>query len=244
MVYSRPDRQFVMKRAATILTFMLAINLVYAQEGNQKSVLGISSGISIPFDTFDNKTMTNNAGFAGAGANLEIDFLRYLEKFFGITSTIGYSNISLNESAYKAEYDRILNNYGETVVDAGNYQVLKGMLGLIIIIPATKQAEVLLVIQLGFAMSVHPDIVVSNSELGEINSVGKNIAWSPLSSAGLKFNYRLSEKYGISLNYNLNYTTPGFHDDYDDTGPGTGTGGAFSLPVRYQNINIGFVMNL
>lgn len=235
-----------MKRAATILTFLLAINLVYAQDEYRKSVMVISSGITIPFDTFDNKTMTSNSGFAGAGANLEIDFLRYLEKFYGISSTIGYTNISLNESAYKAEYDRILNNYGETVVDAGNYQVLKGVLGLVVIIPATKQAEVLLVFQLGFAMSVHPDIVVSNSELGEINSVSKNIAWSPISSAGLKFNYRLSEKYGISLNYNLNYTTPGFQDDYDErgTGTGTGTGGVFSLPVRYQNINVGFVMNL
>ena len=216
---------------------LLAINLLYSQNENKKSVLGINSGISIPFDEFDNKTMAGYAGFAGAGANVEMDFLRYVGRFFGLSSTIGYASISFNENAYKAEYDRILDYFGETVVDAGNYQVLKGMVGMIIKIPETKHTEVLLIYQLGYTMSVHPDILVSNSELGVINSVEKNRAWSSISNAGIKINYWLSEKYGISLNYNLNFTKPNFHDN-------TGLGGPFALPIRYQNINVGFVMNL
>lgn len=227
-----------MKRATlAILTSLLAINLLYSQNENKKSVLGISSGISIPFDEFDNKTMQNYAGFAGAGANVEVDFHRYVGKFFALSSTVGYANISFNANAYEAEYDRILNHYGETAVDAGNYQILKMMLGLTIKIPETRHTEVLLIWQLGSALSVHPDILVSNSELGVINSVEKDRTWSSISSAGLKINYWLSEKYGISLNYNLNLTRPDFYDS-------TGIGGSFFLPERYQNINAGLVINL
>lgn len=227
-----------MKKAAlAILTSLLAINLLCAQNGYKKSVLGVNSGISIPFDEFDHETMGGQAGFAGAGANVEIDFLRYLGRYFGLSSTIGYTSISFNENAYQAEYDRILNHYGENVVDAGNYQVFKGMVGLIIKIPEMKHTEVLLIFQLGCAMSVHPDILVSNSELGVINSIEKNSDWSSISNAGLKINYWLSEKYGISLYYNLNFTKPDFYDN-------TGLEGSFVLPIKYQNINIGFVMNL
>ncbi|HZK61245.1 MAG TPA: hypothetical protein VFC41_04160 [Anaerovoracaceae bacterium] len=227
-----------MKKAVlAILASLLAINLLYSQNEDKKSVLGINSGISIPFEEFDNKTMEGYAGFAGAGANVEMDFLRYLGRFFGLSSTIGYASISFNEDAYKAEYDRILNHYGENVVNAGNYQVLKGMVGMIIKIPETMHTEVLLIFQLGIAMSVHPDILVSNSELGVINSVEKNSEWSSISNAGIKINYWLNEKYGISLNYNLNSTRPGFYDN-------TGLEGTFFLPIRYQNINVGIVINL
>jgi hypothetical protein len=225
------------KVALTILTSLLAINILYSQNEDKKSILGINSGISIPFEEFDNKTLEGYSGFAGTGANVEIDFLRYFGRVFGFSSTIGYSGISFNENAYKAEYDRILNHYGETVVDAGNYQVLKGMVGVIIKIPETMHTEVLLIFQLGIAMSVHPDILVSNSELGVINSVEKNSDWNSISNAGIKINYWLNEKYGISLNYNLNSTRPGFNDN-------TGLEGPFFLPISYQNINLGLVINL
>jgi hypothetical protein len=206
------------KPVITILIFLLSITMVNAQKENKKSIVGINSGISIPYADFANKKMEYYAGFAGTGANIEIDFFRYTGRFFGLSSNIGYSNIFLNEKAYKSEYDRILENYGETTVTAGNYQILKGLIGLILKIPETRHAEVLLVFQLGYSMSVHPDLLVTNSELGEINSY-------------------LSEKYGISLNYGLNSTRPGFYDE-------TSNEKVFFLPVRYQNINIGLVINL
>ncbi len=225
------------KTIITILTFLIAINLVYAQKENKKSVIGVSSGISIPFADFANKKMVQNAGFAGIGANIEVDFLRYSGKFFGLSSNIGYTSISFNENAYKTEYDQILGHYGETEVNAGNYQVLKGLLGLILKIPEIKHTEVLFIFQVGYALSVHPELLVTNSELGEINTVQKVTDWNPISNAGVKINYWLSEKYGINLSYNLNFTTPGFFDY-------TGFGKTFFLPVRYKNINVGFVMNL
>ncbi len=225
------------KPVLTILICLTIIPLVNAQKENKKSLVGINSGISVPYADFADKNMENYSGFAGAGANLEIDFLRYTGRFFGLSSNIGYSNISFNEKAYKSEYDRILNNYGETTVTAGNYQILKGLVGLIVKIPETRHAEVLLVFQLGCSMSVHPELIVTNSELGEINSVKKDTRWSSMSNAGIKINYYLSEKYGISLNYGLNSTMPGFNDE-------TSVEGFFFLPVRYQNINIGLVINL
>lgn len=225
------------KPVIIILIFLITITLVNAQEENKKSIVGINSGISIPFADFADKKMENYSGFAGTGANIEIDFFRYTGRFFGLSSNIGYSNIFFNEKAYKSEYDRILDNYGETTVAAGNYQVLKGLIGLILKIPETRHTEVLLVFQLGCSMSVHPDLLVTNSELGEINSVKKDTDWSSMSNAGIKINYYLSEKYGISLNYSLNSTKPGFYDE-------TSVERVFILPVRYQNINIGLVINL
>lgn len=225
------------KPVLTFLVFLMTITLVNAQKENKKSVVGINSGISIPFADFADKKMEYYSGFAGAGANIEIDFFRYTGRFFGLSSNIGYSNISFNEKAYKTEYDLILNNYGETSVAAGNYQILKGLVGLIVKIPETRHAEVLLVFHLGGSMSVHPDLLVTNSELGEINSVKKDTEWSAMSNTGIKINYYLSEKYGISLNYGLNSTRPGFYDE-------TSNEKVFFLPVRYQNINIGLVINL
>jgi len=225
------------KPVLTILIFLITIPLVDAQKENKKSLVCINSGISIPFADFADKKMENYSGFAAPGANIEIDFFRYTGRFFGLSSNIGYSSIFFNEKAYKSEYDHILDNYGETTVAAGNYQILKGLIGLILKIPETRHAEVLLVFQLGCSMSVHPDLLVTNSELGEINSVKKGTEWSSMSNAGIKINYYLSEKYGISLNYGLNSTRPGFYDE-------TSNEKVFFLPVRYQNINIGLVINL
>jgi hypothetical protein len=225
------------KPVLTILIFLITIPLVNAQKENKKSVAGINAGISIPFADFADKKMENYSGFAGAGVNIEIDFFRYTGRFFGLCSNIGYSNISFNEKAYKSEYDRILNNFGETNVNAGNYQTLKGLLGFILKIPETKHTEVLLVFQAGCALNIHPELHAGNSELGEINSIKRNSEWSSMSNAGIKINYYLNEKYGISLNYGLNFTKPVFTDE-------TSVERIFVLPVRYQNINIGIVIKL
>jgi hypothetical protein len=181
--------------------------------------------------------MTSYAGFASPGINMEIDLLRYTSRFFGFTSGIGYASIFFREKAYQAEYDRILAGYGENKVSAGNYQVLTGVLGFILKIPETRHTEALIVCRLGIAMSVHPDLVVANSKLGEINTVGINSDWNSAANMGLKVHYWLTEKYGITLNYSFNSTRPHFRDD-------TGLGKSFYLPVRYMNINAGFVMNL
>ncbi|HBC77215.1 MAG TPA: hypothetical protein DCZ51_01225 [Bacteroidales bacterium] len=226
-----------MKKPVLAILLILVTTLVTAQKENKKSLVGINSGISIPFDDFADKKMENYSGFAAPGANIEIDFFRYTGRFFGLSANIGYSNIFFNEKAYKSEYDRILNNYGKTAVTAGNYQMLKGLIGLILKIPEIRNAELLLVFQLGGSMNVHPDLLVTNSELGEINSVKKDTEWSTMSNTGIKINYYLTEKYGISLNYNLNFTKPAFNDE-------TSVEQTFFLPVRYQNINVGLVINL
>lgn len=237
-IFPQPVLSIAMKKPITaILIFLIAIPLANAQKENKKSLAGINAGISIPFADFADKKMENYSGFAGAGANIEIDFFRYTGRFFGLSSSIGYSNIAFNEKAYKSEYDRILDNFGETTVKAGNYQILKGLLGLILKIPETGHTEVLLIFQAGCALNIHPGLLVANSELGEINSIKRNSEWSPISNAGIKVNYYLNEKYGISLNYGINSTKPVFTDE-------TSVERIFVLPVRYQNINIGLVINL
>jgi hypothetical protein len=225
------------KTAITLLLFLIELNLLYSQEYNRKTIIGVNAGCSLPYAEFAARTMTSYAGFASPGINMEIDLLRYTGRFFGFTSGIGYASFFFREKAYKAEYDRILADYGENTVSAGNYQVLTGVLGFILKIPETRHTEALIVCRLGIAMSVHPDLVVANSKLGEINTVGINSDWNSAANMGLKVHYWLTEKYGITLNYSFNSTRPHFRDD-------TGLGKSFYLPVRYMNINAGFVMNL
>lgn len=225
------------KTAFTLLLCLAVFNALHSQNQSKKSVLDISSGCSVPFSEFAWKTMKSQAGFAAPGLNLEVDFMRYTGRVFGLSATIGYASLFFRKNEYQAQYDRILDGYGQNMVEAGNYQVLKGVVGFILKIPETRHTEALLIFQLGIAGSVHPDLTVTNSELGVINSVSKNSDWNPLSNVGLKANYWLTEKYGISLNYNLNFTKPDFYDL-------TSIEKSFFLPIRYMNINAGLVIKL
>jgi hypothetical protein len=228
---------FMKKTAITLLFFLTGLNLIYSQEDSRKTIFGVNAGCSLPYAEFAARTMTSYAGFASPGMNMEIDLMGYMNRFFGLTTGIGYASFFFRENAYQAEYDRVLAGFGENNVSAGNYQVLTGVLGFILKIPETRHIEVLIVGRMGIAMSVHPDLSVTNSKIGEINTVSKNSAWSAAANAELKVHYWLTEKYGITLNYSVNATRPNFRDD-------TGIGKSFFLPVRYMNINAGFVMNL
>jgi len=225
------------KTVLTLLLLVAAINLLPAQKENRKSIFGVNAGVAIPFAEFADRTMEGYSGFAAAGMNIDVDLLRYIGRYFGFTSNIGYASIFFNEKEYRTEYDRILSGYGQNSVTAGNYQVLKGLLGYTFRIPVTEQAEVLLFCQAGVALSLHPDLLVTNTELGVINSVSRNSDWHPVSNTGVKINYWMNDKYGISLNYSLNATRPAFSDQ-------TGIRGTFVLPIRYMTVNAGLVMNL
>jgi hypothetical protein len=227
-----------MKRiASTLLVLMTLINTLPAQDDYRKSITGANAGVTIPFADFAGNKMEPSAGFASTGMNIDGDLLLFTGRYFGFTSGIGYASVFFAERDYRAEYDRMLDGYGQNRVSVGNYQVLKGMLGFAFRIPVTGHVEALITCQAGVAFCVHPDLMVTNTELGTINTINRNSTWSPVSSAGVKINYWLNEKYGINLNYSLNATKPGFDDQ-------TGTGGNFYLPVRYMNINAGVVVSL
>src|SRR4030042_2994293 len=95
--------------AINILISLLTIGSATAQKEHKKSIAIINTGISIPSSDFANDKMEPDAGFAGIGTNMEVDFLRYTGKYFGLSSNIGYTNIYFDEKAYKSEYYRILN---------------------------------------------------------------------------------------------------------------------------------------
>lgn len=219
-----------------ILVLILTVNPLFPQKAGKKSLFGVNAGLSLPFDEFAQNTFHYDAGFAGPGPNIEAEFLRY-GKYFGFSSSIGYASIFYKEKDYQAEYDRVLNGYGSNEVTAGNYQVLKFLVGFTLKIPEIKNTEVMLLFHLGYALSVHPNLIVINSELGEINSAQQDAGGAPVSNAGLKINYWLNERYGLTLNGGINLTRPGFYD-------GTGPGGSFFMPIRYANANIGFVLKL
>jgi len=226
-----------MKRLTiALLVLMLPAVTVLPQKTPGKSVFGASTGVSIPLDEFAVKHFDWDAGFASIGPNLEAEYL-YYGKIFGFSSSLGYASIFFNEKKYQAEYDRTLDGYGINGVTAGNYQIMKFLVGFTLKTPEFSHTEIMLLFHLGYAVTVHPDLVVTNSKLGVINSVTRNAGGGPVANMGLKINYWMNERYGISFNGNLNGMSSGFIDE-------TAPDGNFQMPMNHANINIGFVMNL
>lgn len=235
-VFSRPNLN-EMKRCLTLMALMVLVTASgLAQEKVRKSVFGASTGISIPYKEFAYKTFRHDAGFAAPGPNIEVNY-QYYGNYFGFSSCIGYSSLFFNEKAYMAEYDRTLNGYGTNTVSAGNYQVLKFLAGFTLKLPEIRHTEVMLLFHLGFALGVHPDLSVTNSEYGVIGSIGRNAGGCPAANAGIKVSHWLNERYGVSFSSTLTSATPTFGD-------ATGPGGSFQMPIKYANINVGFIMNL
>lgn len=226
-----------MKKCSALLGLVLFVTApCLAQEKIRKSVFGASTGVSIPYKEFAYKTFRYDAGFAAPGPNIQAEY-KYYGKSFGFSSGIGYTSLFFNEKAYRAEYDRTLNGYGTYTVSAGNYQVLELLVGFTLKLPEINHTDLMLLFHLGFALGVHPDLVVTNSEYGVINSIDKTTGACPAVNAGIRVNHWLNERYGVSLNCTFSSTTPSFGD-------ATGPGGSFLMPIKYVNINAGFVMNL
>jgi hypothetical protein len=226
-----------MNKSFVIIPVLIALSVVAgAQQKIRESVFGVSAGLSVPYNEFASNSFHYDAGFASIGPNIETEYL-YWGKWVGFSSGIGFASIFFNEDDYKSEYDRVLEGFGINEVSAGNYHVLKILTGIAFRLPEIKDTEIILLLQLGAARCTHPAVTVKNSELGVINSIVRSSDISLVSNAGLKINYRLNGRSGLTLNWGLNMTRPSFHD-------ASGTGRSFFLPVRYANINLGFVMRL
>jgi hypothetical protein len=228
--------RLVIKLLSCILLFTLGNN-VHAQNENKKNVFSGHIGVSLPTNEFAAKTFDYDAGFATAGGNAELNYYRYTGKFFALNASIGYSVFGFNESAYTNEYYLALNRTEGITTEAGAYQFLNTSFGLVFKIPIGSDFEVLFVPMIGVALCHHPDLIVTDDETGVINSVSKDN--SAAASAGIKaqVNYYFSEKYGINLSYSRFSTTPTFSDE-------TSFEQHFTLPVSFQNINIGFTIML
>ncbi len=224
------------KLTLVLLMAVLAAVTALPQQTARKSVFGVSTGVSIPLDEFAVKVFTYDAGFSSPGPNLEAEYL-YYGKIFGFSSSVSYASLFFNEKTYQAEYDRTLGGYGTNEVSAGNYQIIKALVGFTLKIPEFNHTEVMLLFHLGYAVAVHPNLLVNNSEFGVINSVDRNAGGGPVANMGLKINYWLNERYGVSLNGSVNGMSSGFIDE-------TGPDGYFFMPMNHANVNVGFVMNL
>jgi hypothetical protein len=104
-----------------ILILSLTVNSVFTQK-ERKRVLIINSGVSVPFSEFAVKKMVIDAGFAGPGFNVGVDYLSSKIGWLGFTASAGYSNLNFDGKAYRSEYEKILDQNGEVTVTAGNYQ--------------------------------------------------------------------------------------------------------------------------
>jgi hypothetical protein len=228
--------RMVLKLLPVVLLLALGINL-YAQNENKKNVFSGHLGVSIPTNEFAETTFEHDAGYANAGANIELNYYRYTGKYFALNASIGYAAFGFNESAYTNDYYSALNSTDGITTEAGAYQFLNTSFGLVFKIPIGSAFEVLFTPMLGFALCHHPDLVVTDDEAGVINSFSKDN--SGAGSAGIKaqLNYYFSEKYGINLSYSRFSTTPAFSDE-------TSYEQHFNLPVSFQNIDIGLTIIL
>jgi len=226
-----------MKKTFTIMALViLVIANCHAQKKIPKLVFGANAGLSVAIDEFALNTFRYDAGFATMGPNIGIEYLWY-GKIIGFSSGIGYSSIFFNERDYLSEYDRVLDGYGTNDVSTGNYQVLKFLVGFTLKIPEINHTEVMILLHLGAARSYHPPVTVTNSKLGEVNTIVRSSEVSPISNATLKINHWLNDIYGITLSAGVNSTMPSFHDE-------TGVGGSFFLSIHYVSINGGVVIRL
>jgi hypothetical protein len=191
-------------------------------------------GPSIPYAEFANKTFTSRAGFAKAGANLDLDITRYGRRgIFGIYAELGLANIFFDEKSYIAEYERILNIEGTTTASTGSYQFLTVHGGFLIRFAEFLDTRIIMQAGIGYSLCRHPELAVTNSYWGEINTVNSDLDLQIGSSASIKLERSLNEETGIHLSYSLFACLPDFRDtesfrEY-----------TFYLPVRYQGINIG-----
>ena len=228
--------RLVIKLLPCVLLLTLGYNL-QAQNENKKNVFSGHLGVSIPTKEFAGTSFDYDAGFATSGGNIELNYYRYTGKYFALNASIGYSVFGFNESAYTNEYYLALNRTEGITTEAGAYQFLNTSFGLVFKIPIGSDFEVLFVPMIGVALCHHPDLVVTDEETGVINSVSKDN--SAAASAGIKaqFNYYFSEKYGINLSYGGFSIKPTFSDE-------TSFEQHFTLPVSFQNINIGLTIML
>lgn len=219
-----------------ILILSLTISAVPAQKERIRTII-INSGISIPYSDFANKTMVIDAGFAGVGMNIGIDYLSSKDRFLGFCASAGYSIMNFDRKDYKSEYERVLNDDGEITVTAGNYNFFKTVVGLTAKMPEFHSIKILFIAQVGGSFDIHPEIKVDHSRYGIINSIHQDHDWALIGNLGMKVNYKLSDKYGVSLGYCLNSLRPAFYDD-------SSLVGTFFMPVRFQNISLGFIFKL
>ncbi len=225
-----------MRRSILLFLLVSAVSsITFAQDSPWHRSLAVHAGLCLPFDEFAEHNFSSDAGFANPGANLEGDFLFYLEHV-GFCFTLGYSNLGFNRKAYRASYDAVILEEGEISVNAGIYQSMKSTLGFCIRGPEFLNTEIFLQVQAGIALNVHPEISVTHSYWGLINSIQRDTDWQSISVLGLTLNHRLNEKYGICLSYDANFTLPYFSDASSFQG--------FDLPMRFQNISLGIKIQI
>lgn len=204
-----------------------------AQGDEHKNALMISTGASIPFNGFAVKEFRGGAGFASTGANLQVDYMRFFWKGFGVSAHLGYAMLPFNESAYEAEYDRVFGDQGFATASVGNYQVAEGIAGFFFRIPFFFQSGLYLQWQMGYGLTVHPDLEVVHSYWGPLNTVERDSDFALMNNLGIRLEHSIREQYHLHFYYGLFYTLPGFSDS---TVP---LASYFYQPVRYQSLNLG-----
>ena len=229
------------KQGPNIIKTLLAVVLastcfftLHAQEPVIRNALSISAGPSIPYAEFASRSFTQGAGFAKAGANLDLDFIRYGRRgIFGMYAELGFTNTFFDEKSYIAEYERILNNEGTTTVTTGSYQFLNAHGGFLVRFAEFLNTRIILQAGIGYTLARHPYLSATNSFWGDINTVNSDLDLQISSSASIKVERSLNEGTGIHLSYSLFACKPDFRDREGFRKY------TFYLPVRYQSINIG-----
>jgi hypothetical protein len=218
-----------------IISLLVFFNFIFIEAGDySKNIVAISVGIAQPNESFSTDRFVYNAGFADLGSNLEVDYFRYIARFFAINASIGYAFFSFDDNSYLNEYKRILANQNSINVETGNYHLIQGFFGLVLKTPQIKKMDFLVIPQLGYDIAFHPKIVVTDEQYGEINSIESSTGRSLSLSLKLKANYFLNEYTGICFTWGTYVTEPRFVDKL-------GIYYHFYLPMTYYTYSVGYL---
>jgi len=227
----------IKKKVLCYFILLTTINCLYAQNTDKVDVFSLSTGLALPVADFSKKSFVTDAGFAYPGANIEFEYYKYRKPFFALNFNTTYSAMFFAKGKFKDEYYKALPQTNGLEFTTGNYHILKIEPGLVLKFPKKNNLEFLFPFRLGCSMVLHPELKVTDNSLGELKYIKKQLsAWISFST-GMKVNYYLSDKHGLSFSCNLSYSKPGFGDS-------TVYQGHFNLPITYSNINVGLFFSL
>lgn len=230
---NRPTRT----RLIVLLLILCACNGIAtsAQDPEGRSLLYISAGASVPYSDFNREYFSFTSGFALPGGNLEAHYMLNFGGFLGISARVGYASLCFNEQAYRDQYYTALRTSGEITTTSGNYHFLSATGGFFGRFPEFLNTRIILYAEAGYSLCLHPELTVEHSDWGRINYIPRSADLQFTGNAGVKIHHSLNERFGIHLGYSLTSCLPDFEvSEYDP----------FYLPVRFMNINAGFVVNL
>lgn len=219
-------------RTYALVILVLSSCTLPAQEEGFSRLFGMQAGTAIPFSEFSGKSFDDRySGFATPGGTFQAEFINQGSNISGFSVNIGYSWMGFDTKAYTDEYFPVLND-PMLSVQTGNYHMARISFGWVLKAPVSEGLRVMIVPGIGAAAIWHPEIMVTGTEYGILNSIERSTGYSGTVGLEIKLGYDITDHLCAALCYSLNYASPYLQDS-------TSPEGSFWLPMQFHGLNIG-----